>query len=406
MGSPNVASGVPGPKTAFPRGIAPRALLEAVYNTIPFLFDAMTDETVLKDAPHLQRLRAFYAALQAGQEPALSHLEYYLLCLSAHHATVSSLVPTDVDNQIRQKLWAPNLPLEVLLALKDAVMDSRGWECRFVSRRFVLHPQSGEVLSGHAGEWLSTIGACYGALCRALKARKVDAGGDSTALEGAVKEVATAILDEVNREAGIYAALKKARDGIGVLKASTIIAHNLGDLDRVLDLWEIPAKDALKSRVYKAGLEDPSRFGGVLVEAGALNKAHMAVENHRHFPLREPKCLRRRADMLVPLGPFLDEWGLCVGGHDALTVEEKAEVVVVLVEGHERLNKVPGGPMGYARALAGLLERFPGGMSVLEDLVSARIARTLKAGPLRMLIGVPRKRFEDQWAGYALGKRG
>ena len=33
-----------------------------------------------------------------------------------------------------------------------------------------------------------------------------------------------------------------------------------------------------------------------LLEAGALNKAFMASENHRHYPLRKPKSLRKSID--------------------------------------------------------------------------------------------------------------
>ena len=82
-------------------------------------------------------------------------------------------------------------------------------------------------------------------------------------------------------------------------KSATVIAHNLGDLDRVLEAWNVPDEDPLKVEVYKAGHERPERFGGTLLEAGNLNKAIMADENHRNFALRKPKCLRRSADYLI-----------------------------------------------------------------------------------------------------------
>ena len=47
-------------------------------------------------------------------------------------------------------------------------------------------------------------------------------------------KVAERIREECESEARIFAGLKKAKDGIGCLRASTAIAHNLGDLDRVI----------------------------------------------------------------------------------------------------------------------------------------------------------------------------
>ena len=379
-----------------PRGISPRLLLDAVRNTIPFLFDPPADEPLpdLSRAPHLQRLRAMAQRLVTDPEPELSHHDYYMLCLSAHHATVSSLVPTDVDNQIRLKLWPPALPIEGVLALTDELLLSRAWDPRAVSHRHVTGPQSGRLLCGHSGEWLSTAGAAYAC----LRSRQ----------HPAAQRVADAIWEELNTEAEIFRELQRARDGIGVLKAATIIAHNAGDLDRVLDMWEVPAKDPFRLKVYRSGLDDASRFEGSLVLAGALNKAYIAVENHRHFVLREPRCLRRRARFLVPLGPFLDEWGQTVGASPHLEPEEKAEIIRWLVEGYERLNpSKPGpdksvGPVGYARALAGMLECLPGGMNALEDLLPSRVFKALKAGPLHQKIAVPRRRFEEQWRALGL----
>lgn len=404
---------IPSPREPrFPRGISPRTLLEGVRNTIPFLFEPPADEPRpdLSRAPHLQRLVAMAERLKTEPEPELSHHDYYMLCLSAHHATVSSLVPTDVDNQIRLKLWPAGLPLDDVLRLKDEIIASRQWDPTYVSHRHVRGPESKRLLCGHSGEWLSTAGAAFAA----LQARK----------HPAANEVADEIWDELNTEAEIFRELQRARDGIGVLKAATIIAHNVGDLDRVLDMWEVSEKDPFRRKVYKSGLEDVSRFEGSLVLAGALNKAYMAVENHRHFVLREPRCIRRRAEFLVPLAPFLDEWGQKVGRSLHLEPEEKAEVIRWLVEGFERLTPKdvkdkpgqdkagkekgsearPAAPIGYARALSGILETFPGGMSALEDLLPSRVFKALKSGPLHLKLSVPRRRFEEQWTVFGLSK--
>jgi len=74
---------------------------------------------------------------------------------------------------------------------------------------------------------------------------------------------------------------------------------------------------------------------------------------------------------------------------------EKGEVIEALVTGWQRLK--PDGNsvhMAYPRALAGFLERYPGGMKKLEKQIPAKTARELQSGDLRQLISVPRSRFE------------
>jgi hypothetical protein len=61
--------------------------------------------------------------------------------------------------------------------------------------------------------------------------------------------------------------------------------------------------------------------------------------------------------------------------------------------------------VGYARALAGILDAFPGGASALARYLPARVERRLRAGALRALIGVPQSRFEQQWAAHAAAGR-
>lgn len=378
------------------RGIAPKTLLELVQSTAPFLFVPGWLERTIPDAaqraPHLVRLLTLQAQLEAGQESSLTHADYFALCVSAHFATVTTLVPTDVDNQIRQKLWPANLPLETALELKRLVLEARGWDVQALSRRVVVGPESGKRLTGHAGEWLTIAIPAYAT----LKMRK----------HREAQEVADAVLDELRLEAEVYREFKRARNGVGLLLAATTIAHNLGDLDRVIDAWRVPASDALFRAVYRTGHEGGERFEGTLLEAGQLNKAMMAVENHRHLPLRAPRCLRRSEDFLVPIAPFLDGWGERVARHPLLSFEEKAEVVAALVDGWERLNAKPGGPVGYARALAGLLGEVPGGEQAIYAELPARYARVLKSGPLRAQLAQPRARFEEQWASMALRQVG
>jgi hypothetical protein len=73
-----------------------------------------------------------------------------------------------------------------------------------------------------------------------------------------------------------------------------------------------------------------------------------------------------------------------------------------LIDGWERLGRAKEedgkAPVGYARALAGILENFSGGLQEVCRYLPARHSRMLKAGELRTLCIVPRKRFEETWS--------
>jgi hypothetical protein len=171
-------------------------------------------------------------------------------------------------------------------------------------------------------------------------------------------------------------------------------------------MWNLPDDDALKTAVFKLGHTKNGKFKNALYTAGQLNKLFMADENHRHFALRIPKALRKSQDFLLPVGPFFDEWGALIAKHPLLTAKDTGEIIEALVAGWEKMqvpNESTGKtPVGYARALSGLIEHYRGGFSAVSKLVPARVERVLKAGPLRSQMSVSRKRFEDQWASMAI----
>ena len=156
---------------------------------------------------------------------------------------------------------------------------------------------------------------------------------------------------------------------LGSLKASASIAHNFGDLDRVMDMWELAVDDPLRLEYYKLGVSPfdsnrKLRYKGRLWVAGELYKStidesSMALENHRHFALRKPKCLRRSPAFLIPTGPFFDDWGKNVArglaDTDGRPSEETQEVIEALLHGWERLSKT----IGYGRALHAIREFHP-----------------------------------------------
>lgn len=340
--------------------IAPANLLEQVRNTAPFLFDGA--------APAQRYLRL----LRDYDGRPLSASQYYEFCLAAHWATAGTFVPTDVDNAIRWRLWQEAEP-SLAGACADLALEALAWDYRPVTAR-VVKDAKGRLLSTHEGTWFSVAVGAYAA----TRSEKVLA----------------AMKKEAERELAIFASIVESGDAVAILKASALIAHNFGDLDRVADQWALPPGDPLKRAFYDAAKPGSPLFGGWLGWAGALNQRFLSADNHRHYPLRAARALRKSADLLIPVGPFFDDWGRAAARHPALSRPEVAEIARALLDGWTRLHAPPG----YARALSGMLESFPGGRSALGKLLPGADRRMLESGPLKTAMDVPQARFEAQWA--------
>jgi hypothetical protein len=115
-----------------------------------------------------------------------------------------------------------------------------------------------------------------------------------------------------------------------------------------------------------------------------IDASSMAFENHRHFALRKPRCLRRSVELLITTGPFFDDWGRTVAR--ALEPAELAEVVEALQHGWDRLPKT----IGYGRALRGILE------------VRTELKPDTSTPARRALFDTPQDRFEKRWHEEAL----
>jgi hypothetical protein len=348
--------------------IVPTLLIEQVRMAAPFLFLGPEPE-----GPAFRYLRV----LRAYDGGRLTALGYYELCLCAHWATAGSFVPTDVDNGIRWKLWQDCQP-GLIEEQAKLVLESLSWDYAPVTAR--VAGKGALRLSTHEGTWFSVAVGAYAACLEAKPA------------------FSTVVLDVMKKEAAredeAFSAIVKAGNALEILRASALIAHNFGDLSRVADQWELKPHDALRASLYDAAKPSTPLFGGRLGRAGELNKKHMSADNHRHYPLRAAKGLRKSADLLLPVGPFFDAWGRLVGRHPALTSEDVAETVRSLTDGWVRMHE----PAGYARALAGILEVFPGGRRALGKLLPSKDARMLESGPLKAALDVPQERFEAQWA--------
>ncbi len=358
-------------------GMAPPLVVEQVRNTAPYIF---TDSSEFSGAPHLAFLQA--ACIRdwpLSDTPDLA--EYFILLASAHYATVATFVPTDLDNSVRLKLWSAMNQTERSRAGRW-VLESRHFDFSHLSGRWVAGPD-GRTLQGHLGEWFSMAVAAYASNRR----------GDSSLAE----ELAVAIRSEIQNEQTVFEDIFERREGLDLLRAATLIAHNLGDLDRVYEAWGLERYTNPIADLCGLGQMETSRDFLLLGVAGELNKMMMAKENHRHFCLRRPRAIRRLRDLLLPIGPFFDDWGSQVASHSSLSLADIGEVTDALIDGWFRV-----GGYGYARALSGIESTLPGGLSTIAQVIPARSLRLLKTGQLRMRISEERWRFERRWGNKAV----
>ncbi len=150
----------------------------------------------------------------------------FRLRLAAHYATVATFVPTDVDAHIRHHTWVPVADAAAFAQMRACVDEAAARDARVVSERVT------QGLSGHDGEWLSVRA---GALGRALV----------LGLDDEAAALAAQIDAELDREQHAFAAaLDGGAPAATTLALATTIAHNLGDLSRVVDAWPRSARRA------------------------------------------------------------------------------------------------------------------------------------------------------------------
>ncbi len=313
-------------------------------------------------------------------EPA--NLDYLRLLLSAHYLTVGTFCPTDVDARIRHHVWLELEDPERLARAVDEVDGIAALDPRLVSARVLADggPRVGRrmTLSGHDGEWFSVRA---GALGRAL------ALGEPT--RETADRLLAAIEDELAREAAMFEERARGGSAVEALSAATILAHNVGDLSRVVDAWPKGAGTEDARRRYARLGHEPNRgrFKGAFFVAGAINKAVMAVENHRFLALRAPRALRRSRELLLPIGPFFYGWGMTVAR--AFDERERAEVLAALLETH--LSKPE--QSGVLRAIAGIAEASVGPWDRVIANLPARLRKVVTVGPVQAAIRTPERAF-------------
>jgi hypothetical protein len=359
------------------RGVKPSLVATQVRNTAAWALDGPVDGA----AHSWRRALASAAEIPHGHDGEGAYLR---LLLAAHHATVATFVPTDVDSHIRFHAWQRCETVDDLRVAAAVVEETAAWDPAEVSARVVTVDGVGAI-SGHDGEWM---GVRAGALGRAL------------ALDDAATiDAQTAFLDvAIDRHAEAFAAVQRAKGReLVALAVVATIAHNLGDLSRVVETWPVksPSALALRRRYAKLGHEtdgDP-RFA----LAGRLYKRVMAAENPRFLALRAARPLRVHRDLLVGIGPFFDAWGEVIARHPSLAdrapggdLGGRGAVLAALVTSHLAAPTA----QGFLRAIAGFHRAAPGGVERYADEVAARERASLRTGAIREALGVDRERFE------------
>ena len=187
-------------------------------------------------------------------------------------------------------------------------------------------------VSGHNGEHWSAIA---GGLGRLLEL------GDTMSAE----EAQAAIEAEIDREQSVFDQVAAERDAeLDVLRLAMTLAHNRGDLTQGMGFWK-------RTPLTAPLMEHLSARGRFPLAVHVYQQTGLSADGHRHYPLRPVKALRRSPATLLPLSPFLDDWGAAVS-----QLDESHEVLAALIAG---CQKVPG-QQGYYRAIAGMLAASSG----------------------------------------------
>lgn len=355
-------------------GIAPNLLLKDIENTAPFIFQGEID-TSLPKRDYLEKIRFYKKNLKLLKNFNL--YDYFYFCLSAHWSTAGTYVPTDVDNQIRQGLWLHSSVKKHLENMLKLTIESWKWDYSEVTHRKCYLQELG-TMSTHEGTWLSVA---IGAYCAAKKY-----GMDSTPIE----EV---ILAEIKKEEQILLKLKEKQKAIDLIKCAPLVAHNFGDLDRVMVAWDMHESDSFCKSIYKLGHKLNPSYSPILVFNGKVNKEFTAKENHRHLSLRKTKVLRKSKDFLIHVGPFMDDWGKIIGTSSKLSMEEKAEIVCALWDGIKRQEEA----FGYIRALAQIIKTQEEGLKSFEAYLAIDLFQELKGSSLSKVIEISQEEFEQSY---------
>ena len=362
--------------------ISPVTLVEWVENTAPFLFSDASPPPAkrlidLDFADILRSVRLGYV----WPETLTEYVEdYFALCLSAHHATVATFIPTDVDSKIRGLLWKDNKEPASHRRMFEFALRAMKWPLENVSRRYTQVAGLGPV-SGHNGEQLSVL---MGALQAFLKNEDTEY----------VAKARAAIDEELRREAiEFVTAIETKGLELDALRIVASITHNVGDIDQGLSYWsKHEMYNDVRADYGRLAHENTKPFGGVFAQAAKVYKRVMSAEGHRHYPLRSIRGLRQSPDLLLPLGPFLDEWGAIVATHSSVNDETRAETLGAIITGSRKI----AGQKGYFRAIRGMQDALgQAKIQILLKKLPNSVRKDYEDAELRKAVAISRESFES-----------
>jgi hypothetical protein len=355
-------------RAAWAQWIGPETLISQVRGTAPFLEPRLAAnepgrliELGLSPDGFLRILGNWENILRPSLNTEEQLQDYFALCLACHHATVATFVPTDVDTKIRGIVWRESRDPDVLRPMLRLALASRAWTEDGISIRAV------RGVSGHNGEQWSAIA---GGLGRLLELGDTVSAGEAQAAIEAEIDREQAVFDEAAAEPGAE---------LDLLRLSMTLAHNRGDLSQGMGFWK---RTAVTAPVIDH-LSERGRFG---LAVRVYQHTGLSAEGHRHYPLRAVKALRRSPATLLPLCPFLDEWGGVVA-----QLEARHEVLAALLGGCQKVQ----GQQGYYRAIAGMRASSSSAFERAAARMPNGAQHLLRDAALRKLIDVPRVSFES-----------
>ncbi|MEQ1886923.1 MAG: hypothetical protein ABL967_17815 [Bryobacteraceae bacterium] len=336
---------------------------------------------------YIQRLRTL-TERGIGREEVFPPLDYFQLCVASHWATAGTFVPTDVDTKIRGILWRECRDRDTLRAMCDYGMQAGDWDLSPVSKRITTVEGFGEI-SGHDGEWFSVLAGAHG---------RFAVLDDSEYFE----QTGAAIHRELERQAGGFRKmLHQPGAELDVLRLAVSLTHNCGDLDQGISFWNQHASlGPSRLRFHRLAHENTKPYQGTFQVAARIYREALSAEGHRHYPLRPVRALRTSPDLLLPLGPFLDDWGAVLAKHTILSSEDRTEIIAALVTGCRKI----AGQQGHFRALAGFEAESSRTFKDACDRLPRALARDLR--DFRPKISVPRVTFESPYKKLVAKARG
>jgi hypothetical protein len=310
------------PRDAWAQWIGPETLIAQVRGTAPFLesrWPAAESGRLIElgDSPDgfLRVLANWENLLRAGLTPEEQLQDYFALCLACHHATVATLRAhrrrhqnprhSSGANRAILEVVRPMLRLALSLAIPGRKRASRSRAVRGVSG----HQR--RTVERHRGWTRPPAGAGR--------------------LERPPHEALAAIESrDRSRAGGLRRGGCAEREAeLDLLRLSMTLAHNRGDLTQGMGFWKrTPLVGAGDGASLRAGTASP-------LAVRVYQQTGLAADGHRHYPLRPVKALRRSPATLLPLCPFLDEWGGVVA-----QLEESHEVLAALVVGCQKVQWV------------------------------------------------------------------